>query len=102
MPAKVAKAAFTVAGADPSKDKAPAPAKMSTPSGGDAISHINDLDVEKLEIGTNILKGNNGDRYIEMKYNPNGGLAGRFGIEFAKLPEFVRSPFKAGPAINKV
>ena len=101
MPSKVAKAAFTVAGADPAQDKAPAPSKMATPSGSDAIPHIDELDVSKLEIGTNVLKGNNGDRYIEMKYNPNGGLAGRFGIEFAKLPEFVRSPFKAGPAINK-
>ncbi len=96
MPSAAAKAApFTVAGADASKDKAPAPVRTAGKPGNQTV-HIDDLDLTKIEIGTEVKKGNNGDKYVECKYD-----GGNFCIDFAEPPDFIRSPFKAGPPVNK-
>jgi len=91
-----AKAApFTVAGADATKDKAPAPARVAGRAGNKTV-HIDNLDVTKLEVGQEIKTGNNGDKYVELKYDGSN-----FCVDFAEPPDYVRSPFKAGPPINK-
>lgn len=84
-------APFSVVGADATKDKAPAPVRMAGRAGNKTI-HINDLDVSKLEVSKEIKTGNNGDKYVELKYQGSN-----FCIDFAEPPDFVRSPFKAGP-----
>jgi len=91
-----AKAApFTVAGADATKDIAPAPVRTAGRAGNKTI-HIDKLDVTKLEVGQEIKTGNNGDKYIELKYDGSN-----FCVDFAEPPDYVRSPFKAGPPINR-
>ena len=90
-----AKPAFTVKGADPSKDTAPAPARMASTS-GQKIVMLGELDIDKFRLGTELKKGNNGDKYVELFYDD-----ARFTYEVCKLPNYARCPFKAGPYKNK-
>ena len=90
-----AKPAFTVKGADPSKDTAPAPARMASTSGQKVVM-LGELDIDKFRLGTELKKGQNGDKYVELFYDD-----ARFTYEVCKLPNYARCPFKAGPYINK-
>lgn len=90
-----AKPAFTVKGADPSKDTAPAPTRTASTS-GQKIVMLGEMDISKFRLGTELKKGNNGDKYVELFYNDS-----RFTYEVCKLPNYARCPFKAGPYKNK-
>ena len=52
-----------------------------------------DLDLNKIEFGTKVEKGNQGDQFVRCTYN-----GGRLEIAIEALPNFCRSPFAAGPA----
>ena len=90
-----AKAAFTVKGADPSKDTAPAPARTASTSGQKVVT-LGQMDIRKFRLGTELKTGTNGDKYVELFYDD-----ARFTYDVCKLPEYARCPFKAGPAKSK-
>lgn len=90
-----AKPAFTVKGADPSKDTAPAPARMASTSGQKVVT-LGQMDIGKFRLGTELKSGTNGDKYVELFYDD-----ARFTYDVCKLPEYARCPFKAGPARSK-
>ena len=94
-PAATKKAAFTVAGADASKDSAPAPVRTASPTGTTAVT-LGQMDISKFRMGTELKTGNQGDKYAELFYDDK-----RFTFDVAKLPDYARCPFKAGPAKNK-
>lgn len=52
-----------------------------------------DLDLDKIEFGTKVERGNQGDQFVRCTYN--GG--GRLEIAIEALPRFCRAPFAAGP-----
>ena len=63
--------------------------------GGGAVK-IEDMDLALLEIVGDVKDGQSGDKYVELKYNGE-----RLVLEFCKLPDYARCPFKAGPAKTK-
>ena len=94
-----------VNGADKTKDAAPPPQlaiadaagrQVPASSGGMAAVKIEDIDLSLMEVVGPVKDGQSGDKYVELKYNGQ-----RLVIEFCKLPDFVRCPFKAGPAKTK-
>ena len=101
-PASAAKRTWgAVAGGDRTKDLAPAPVRAGvgtgrTDGGGDTgastVVTIDDLDLSKLSVGKELQEGRNGDKFLELLYDGK-----RLVIAPCKLPEYVRSPFAAGP-----
>ena len=51
-----------------------------------------DLDFDKLEPGTKVESGSQGDRFVRMNYDGN-----RLEIALKTLPSWSRAPFAAGP-----
>lgn len=51
------------------------------------------LDLDKIEFGTKVEKGNQGDQFVRCTY-----MGGRLEIAIEALPSFCRAPFAAGPA----
>ena len=50
------------------------------------------LDLEKIEVGTKVESGSQGDRFVRMTYD-----GGRLEIALKTLPDWSRAPFAAGP-----
>jgi len=50
------------------------------------------LDLSKIEFGTKVESGNQGDKFVRASLD-----AGRIEIALATLPNFSRAPFEAGP-----
>ena len=55
-----------------------------------------DFDTNDLEISPTIKDGSIGDKFVEVSYKKS-----RLAIKFDDLPDWRRSPFKAGPAQTK-
>lgn len=51
-----------------------------------------ELDFEKLEFGTKVEAGSQGDRFVRLNYDGS-----RLEIALKTLPDWARSPFAAGP-----
>jgi len=51
-----------------------------------------EMDLEKIEVGTKVESGSQGDRFVRMTYD-----GGRLEIALKKLPDWSRAPFAAGP-----
>lgn len=51
-----------------------------------------ELDFEKLEFGTKVEAGSQGDRFVRLNYDGS-----RLEIALKKLPLWARAPFEAGP-----
>jgi len=92
MADKWGKVAGAKRGQDEAKDAAPQ--LQRGPSDQTAVL-LDDIDVAKLEIGPELKAGANGDKYMEIKYEGK-----RLAIRFNVIPEYTRSPFKAGPAMK--
>ena len=81
--------------ADPAKDDgAPAPKKVAV--GGFATVLLQDLDVAKLSVGSELKEGANNSKYLELFYEGK-----RFELAICKLPDYVRSPFKCAAYTDK-
>ena len=51
-----------------------------------------ELDLEKLEVGTKVEAGSQGDRFVRLNYDGS-----RLEIALKTLPDWARAPFAAGP-----
>ncbi|MAX25986.1 MAG: hypothetical protein CMJ19_15930 [Phycisphaeraceae bacterium] len=97
-PAAAAKRGWgAIAGADRTKDLAPAPVRAGGAGGGgdtgpSTVITIDELDLGKLSVGKELQEGRNGDKFLELLYDGK-----RLVIAPCKLPDYVRCPFAAGP-----
>lgn len=95
MTAKVKRGWGEVNGADAAKDGgAPAPKKVAV--GGFASVLLQDLEVSKLSVGSELKEGANNSKYLELFYDGK-----RFELSICKLPDYVRSPFKCAAYTDK-
>lgn len=53
-----------------------------------------DLDLEKIKFGDKVETGKQGDKFVRCTYGPDDQ---RLEIALAKLPNYCRAPFEAGP-----
>ena len=53
-----------------------------------------ELDLEKLEVGSKVEQGSQGDRFVRLNYEGS-----RLEIALKKLPNWARAPFAAGPPL---
>lgn len=72
---------------DASAAEAPAPKMGKRPP-----VPLEQLDLSKIEFGTKVENGNQGDKFVRASLD-----AGRIEIALATLPNFSRAPFEAGP-----